>query len=169
MHVRRVVAIVRARSFIVWVAVVVASTVCIAVGTGTSAGATGATHRLLRTSEVNGSPAVEKPAVMFACNDFTGAYRFKATNVSVIGPDHTSEWLDLTVTFWLFDSTNDWSNSGLITLSQNATNGLFTATSSGYLQPTFNGRPSTALCATGVTLSLMNLAEDSLRMSWTLT
>jgi hypothetical protein len=141
----------RNRVFAAGVAFAIASGSAIALVNPEPANAIGLNHKIDSTTKQNNSLAVEKPGFSFQCNDTTGAYKFKVSNAQVIAADHVSRWTDLTVTVTLsqFDQ-NDWTVVGPISLSQNATTGLFTATSSGTLAPTTHfGLPGYHVCRGG--------------------
>ena len=79
---------------------------------------------------VSSSTAVEGAAkVSFTCDDVSGAYSIKVTNVQVIEPDHVTQWSTLGVAW----SVGSGGPGHFVALKQNTTNGLFSAKGSGLL------------------------------------
>jgi hypothetical protein len=131
-----------------------------------AAGAIGITHKLAGTTKQNFSLAPERPTITFTCNDATLAYKFKATNVQVIKRDHVTPWdtYELRIVVSHLTAPFDAFRVFDIPLTQNATNGLFTATSAGTLPAGF--------CATQIAVDITDDHDVSgyeLHFSWTLT
>jgi hypothetical protein len=78
--------------------------------------------------------------VSFTCDDVSGAFTFKASNVQVIEDDHTTRWPILALAWQIY--ANPHSAGGGPGLKQNKTNGLFTGKDSGTLS-------DAGACATG--------------------
>jgi hypothetical protein len=104
-----------------------------------SAGASGTSHTL--TGITNLSSAVEGAVkVSFTCDDVSGAFTFKASNVQVIEDDHVTRWPILALA-WQIDANPHFAGGGP-SVKQDKTNGLFTGKDSGTLS-------DAGACATG--------------------
>jgi hypothetical protein len=105
-----------------------------------AAGAIGITHKIVQDSKQNTSAAVEAARFSFSCNDATNVYKFKAKGVQVIKSDHVTPWGSYELRIYIEGAPpGPWVVD--IPLTQNATNGLYEATSAGFV-------PSGS-CATG--------------------
>jgi hypothetical protein len=120
------------------------------------AGAVGVTHKVTSASMTNLFPnAVEKPSISFSCNDVTGKFSFKITNVQVIQGDHVTPWPAPYQVAWLMNSSPLAPQP--VALAQNATNGLYGAKSSGVMA-------NVADCVTGAEIQV---ADWNTGASWT--
>jgi hypothetical protein len=108
------------------------------------AGASGTTHTLAAVTNL--STAVEGAVkVTFSCDDATGAFTFKASNIQVIEDDHATRWPVLQLA-WNVTSTAGSAGGGPF-LKQNKTNGLFAVKQTGTLSDVQS-------CAAGATFYL---------------
>src|SRR5580704_8571644 len=90
--------------------------------TGSTVGATSTKHRA--SGMVNGSPAVENSArASFNCDDSSGQWSFKLSDVQVINADHSTPWATFAVTISYGKSPNLQSHT--VSLAQDLQNGLF--------------------------------------------
>jgi len=110
-----------------------------AVLTGSAVGATSTQHH--STGTINGSPAVENSVrVSFSCDDSSGQWSFKISNVQIIAADHASPWATFGVTF-SYGKTSDLQAHD-VSLTQDLHNGLFDGAASG------SDGPLNAFCVT---------------------
>jgi hypothetical protein len=125
------------------------------------AGAVGTTHKLAgcypssyctpTPYTASGTPAVEKSATMtFQCNDTTGHYKVVFKNVQVIQSDGVTPWSAFKMGVSL-NGFGSWQT--IMTLTQNATSGLFGATQTGRL-------PNPAVCTQGAGGVGFDVASD---------
>ena len=116
----------------------------------------GVTHKITSASMTNLFPnAVEKPSISFSCNDVTGKFSFKITNVQVIQGDHVTPWPAPYQVAWLINSASF--SPQPVALEQNATNGLYGAKASGVMT-------HIADCVTGIEIQV---ADWNNAASWT--
>jgi hypothetical protein len=129
-----------------------ASATVFAVGaTGSIAGATNTKHNAVGT--INGSPAVENSVrVSFKCDDSSGQWSFKISNVQVINANHTTPWTTFGVTFSYGKMPNLQSHT--VSLTQDLRNGLFDGTASG------SDGPLDAFCVTAASLKVGDADTD---------
>jgi hypothetical protein len=129
----------------------------IGLSSSTPAGAAGVTHRTSSASTTNLSSATEKPTLSFSCNDVTGKFTLKVTNVQIIQPDHVTAWSSLRVA-WAIAAEVPFTPKA-INLAQNSTNGLYTATSTGVLA-------NVADCATGRAVQVVEWTDQPGAYPW---
>ena len=108
-----------------------------AVANAATAGAVGVTHKTPSTARSIGAAIEGAARLTFSCNDATGAFKLKLTNVQVIKANGTSRWDDLQVVY-LVNGVGAQPD-----LAQNTVNGLYGLSISGTLA-------STSDCHSGV-------------------
>src|SRR5262245_40819771 len=76
------------------------------VANASAAAAVGITHKLTTSNPGNAGGSIETAArVTYTCNDATGNFKFKITNVQVIDPDRITPWSTYVAVYRVWDPT----------------------------------------------------------------
>ena len=141
-----------------------------AVGQASGASASATSHSVTDASKTNFSSAVEHPSWSFSCNSATKAWRFSINGVQVIDAAGkpwnqndrvTGPWR---IGFFAAPAAGPIPFSRVAKLSQNTTNGLFTASVSS------TAANAATWCQTGTSVSVVGMsgADEPLLLDGTL-